>query len=1014
MTEVVDNLFSFGIWVRRRRKALDLTQAALAHQVGCAEVTIRKLEADAFRPSREIADRLASCLDIPPDHRDLFVQIARAERSVDRLPSPLTAMNQDDALANVGRGGGAVVAKRSKPPISQRAETRVLPLHNLPAPTTSLIGRERELTEVCSRFTHTDVRLLTFTGPGGIGKTRLALAMAVEIAQHFTDGVFFVSVAAVTDPLLVPSTIAQVLGVQETADQPLIEGLKSYVRRRKMLLILDNFEQVLPAAPIVSALLAAAPGLKVLITSRSLLHVYGECHFPVPSLAYPNLAGTLPREHIECESIRLFMDRARSIKPDYPFTEATISTIAQICRRLDGLPLAIELAAARIRLFSPSGILSRLEQGLPFLKGGAVDTDARHQTLENTIAWSYQLLEPSERTLFRRMAAFVGGCTLEAVISVCDLDDTQDLVDGIQALLDKSLLKEEITASGEPRFSMLETIRQFALKQLTLSGESEILGPRHAEYYQALAEQAEPKLLGKESIPWLDQLDTEYGNIRATLAWFKAEPQRAEAGLRLAGTLCRFWSMRGQFTEGRDWIDAMSAHSKHFPTAVRAKALDGAGVLTRNQGDYCRAKLLHEQSLALWQALGNTLGIARSHLHLGLVAHNMGDFLNAKLHFDTALATFEDQEPASEEEGEVFIQALNALGKVFRGQSNFDQACGYFERALTLSQRIGNRRNEAQILNNLGGMKNSLRQYRVAQVYLKRALEIERALRDLPGEAITLYNLAVAEQETYQYGDAQEHFLAALKVHETTGNRWEQINVKLGLGILYHQIGDLMEAQTYLQRALVLSDEIGDEVGRAFVLANLGPVLRDMEVISKAEQVLQEGLALSQTLNDKATMSYCLSSLGMVALDADQALQAVDYALQALTLRREIGIPAWTTTDLATLAVAHLALDQPDQAVAYANETLKLLAEVRADEPEFPHRDYFMCYQVYAALAQPDQAHRSLQSAYKIVLTRASKIRDSALRQSFLTCVPINDAIVQAAERMLLPPNTRRSINSTT
>jgi predicted ATPase/transcriptional regulator with XRE-family HTH domain len=1012
MPEVVEDVFSFGIWIRRRRKSLDLTQAALAQRVGCAEVTIRKLEADALRPSREVAERLARCLDIPPDDQALFVEVARAERSVDRLPGPLVPIDidHDAALAASSPGMHLLGQKANESATTEEAPASLTPLHNLPAQATPLIGREREIAEAGTLLLHSAVRLLTLTGPGGIGKTRLALGLAVEMLPHFTDGVFFVPLATVADALLIPATIAQALGVQETADQSLFDRLKSYVRGRNMLLILDNFEQVLQAAPIVAALLGAAPGLKVLITSRSLLHVYGERHFPVPSLAYPHPTVLFsPELLLQCEAIQLFIERTRAVKPDYLFTDESLSIVAQICQRLDGLPLAIELAAARIRLFSPAGILARLEQGLPFLKGGSVDQDARHQTLENTIAWSYDLLGPSERRLFRHMAVFVGGCTLDAATSVCDACDAQnlDVVDGVQALLDKSLLREVVTAGGEPRFSMLEIIREFALKRLMDSDEGESLGTRHAQYYLTLAERAEPKLVGEESIPWLEQIETEYGNLRTALAWLKVRSDQTTAGLRLAGAMCRFWDLRGQFAEGYDWLSALLAQSKDVAAAVRAKALDGAGVLARNQGDYSQAKELHKEGLALWTALDNKLGIARSHLHLGLVAHNMGDFLNAKVYFDTTLATLNDQEPATKEEGEVFIQALNALGKVFRGQGDFDQACAYFERALVLSQRLGNCRNEAQILNNLGGMKNSLRQYRAAEVYLKRALEIRRALRDLPGEAITLYNLAVAEQETYQYGDAQEHFLAALKVHETCGNRWEQINVQLGLGILYHQIGDLMEAQIWLQRALTLSAAIGDEVGRAFVLANLGPVMRDMEDFKQAELLLQEGLALAQAQDDKATVSYCLSSLAMVYVEAKQPAHAVSYALRALSLRREIGILAWTTTDLATLAAAHLALDQHDQALAYADEAIMVLTHGGTDEPECPHRDYLMCSQVYAALERSDQARKSLQSAYTIVRARAAKIRDAALRQSFLTRVPINDAIMQAAERALLLLNTR-------
>lgn len=1011
MPEVVEDVFSFGAWVRRRRKALDLTQAALAQRVGCAEVTIRKLEVDAFRPSREIADLLARCLDIPTGSRDIFVQVARAERSIDRLASvpPSAHMSRDDAFADKGR---AILAEREHVNVLAGPQTSSpkVPLHNFPAETTPLIGREQEIIEVSHHLLHADVRLLTLTGPGGIGKTRLALRVAVDVVPHFSDGVFLVPLATVVDPLLVPATIAQVLGIYETAETSLVEGLKSYLCDRHALLILDNFEQLLPAAPLIAELLRAAPELKVLLTSRSVVHVYGERHFPVPSLAYPDPTALLPPEVLlQSKAIQLFIDRAHAVTPNYPFTDTNISLVAQICQRLDGLPLAIELAAARIRLFSPAGILSRLEQALRFLKGGSVDQDVRHQTLENTIAWSYELLLPSEQTLFRRLAVFVDGWTLEAATVICDVDDVHamDLYDGVQALLDKSLLREMITASGEPRFSMLEIIRQFALGQLVISGEGELLGERHAAYYQTLATQAEAKFVGVESSVWLDQIEAEYGNVRAALEWLKARPHQAEAGLRLAGSLWHFWDIRGQFTEGRSWLTTMLAHSTDLPAEIRAMALDGAGVLARHQGDYAQAQASHAESLRLWTALADTRGIASTHVNLGLVAYHRADFLTAKHHLNTAVALLESETPAPTAYDEVLTQALNAVGKVFRGQGEFEQARTSFKVALGLSRRLGDRRNEGQILSNLAGMENHLRHYHEAQEYLKSALAIWHELKDLPSEAITLHNLAIAEQETYAYGAAKDHFLAALTVHETTGNRREQINVKLGLGVLYAQIGDLVAAQMWLQQALTLSHDIGDDAGSAYVLANLGPILRDQGDFLRAEQVLREGLALAQAQKDKGTSSYCFSHLGMVYLAAGRAAEAADCARRALTLRREIGILAWTTADLATLAAAHVALGHEDRAQDHADETHLMLTQGQADEPELPQRDYFTCYQVYAALGQIERARSSLESAYSIVMNRAANILDPTLRQSFLECVPMNRVIVQEAQRVTSLPKTR-------
>lgn len=986
MTERTEEIFSFGTWVRRRRKALDLTQVALAQRVGCAEVSIRKWEADTLRPSLEVAQRLAHCLVIPAEIHEKFVQAARAECCVDRLPQPGVAIEIDRATTS-------------------EAPSRIPALYSLPAQTTSLIGREHEITRVCSLLQSSHVRLLTLTGPGGIGKTRLSLAVGAAVAHYFPDGVFFIPLAAVSDPQLVCVAIARVIGIQETDQQTLVERLRSYLHSRQLLLILDNFEHVLAAACPVAELLRAAPELKVLVTSRALLHVYGERAFAVPPLTCPDPAVLFsPELLLQCGAIQLFMDRARAIDLNYPFDDAAVSTVAQICQRLEGLPLAIELAAARICLYSPTDMLACLEQALPFLKGGAIDQDARHRTLEHTIAWSYNLLQPSERTLFRRLAVFVGSFTLEAAMSVCDLDSSLDLLDEVQALLDQSLLKKAASVGGEPRFSMLAMIREFALMQLTLSGELEVVALRHAEYYRALAEAAEPKLVSHASIAWLDRLDAEYGNLQAALTWLRDRPDQAEIGVRLASALWQFWELRGQFAQGREWLDVLLAHADHLPEALRAKALDAAGVLARNQSDYARATLLHEQSLALWTALDDQPGIARSRLHLGVVACSTGDFAKAKHHLDTALTMLlvlsANTATPAEEAGQLLTQSLNALGIVACECSDYDQANVYFGRALILSREQGHPRDEALILNYLGGMNKRLRKYREAQEYLKQALKLRRAQRDHPGAAITLYNLAVTEQETYQYRSAREHFLGALKVHETTGDRRQHMHVLLGLGILAHQSGDLAEACTWLQRALALCHSLEYKAGQAFVLVNLGPVLRDLGDLKQAEHVLHQARALAETQNDKGMLSYCLRWLGIVYLDLGQAALAVEVACEAFILRREIGMLTWAIADVATLAAAYLALEQRDLALTYANQTMLLLAQSDLGEPEAPQRDYFRCYQVYAALGQRELARDALKSAYTIVCDRAGRMNDAMLRQSFLIQVPINHAIVQEAQAM--------------
>jgi predicted ATPase/DNA-binding XRE family transcriptional regulator len=517
----MDGDASFGYWVRRRRKALDLTQDALARQVGCAETTIRKIEADARRPSRQTAERLAECLAIPIAERADFLRAARAKLAADRLVDPTLDANGRTA---------------DFPPPRTLDRWR----HNLPAQPTTLIGRTKEIAAVRDLLLRTDVRLVTLTGPGGTGKTRLALQAAAELLDNFADGVYVVMLEPISDPALVAPTIAQTLGVKERAGQAPLERLKAHLRDRRLLLLLDNFEQILAAAPIVAELLAAAPELKVLITSRALLHLYGEHEFAVPPLAVPDLNELPPLDALaQFAAVDLFVQRARAVKLDFALTHANAPAIAEICARLDGLPLAIELAAARTKLFTPEALLARLRNRLALLTGGARDLPARQQTLRGTLDWSYNLLDASEQRLFRRLGVFVGGCTLEAAAAVMsselravsdDLYNSElDILDGLASLLDKSLLRQNEGPDDEPRFVMLETIREYALERLAESGEEETVRNQHAAYYFALAHEAERHLRGAEQVRWLGRLALEHDNLRAALAWSQAHTGAADA-----------------------------------------------------------------------------------------------------------------------------------------------------------------------------------------------------------------------------------------------------------------------------------------------------------------------------------------------------------------------------------------------------------------------------------------------------------------------------------------------------
>ena len=401
----------------------------------------------------------------------------------------------------------------SYPPLNT-LEARI---NNLPAQPTPLIGRERELGEVGDLLRTEGVRVLTLTGAGGIGKTRLGLQLGAELLDEFEDGVFFVALAPITDPALVPSAIAEALGVVEAADQPLEEALKDYLRTKELLVLLDNFEQVLGGAPLVGKLLSACPRLKVLATSRSVLRVYGEQEYPVPPLELPS-PGRLPAidKLSQYEALRLFIERAKAARPQFSVTDENAPAVAEICARLDGLPLAIELAAARIKLLTPAAMLERLGSRLKLLGGGARDLPERQRTLRGTIEWSFALLEEGEQVLFGRLAVFSGGRTLEAIEAVCEAegDLPMDALEGVSSLLDKSLLRQEEGPGGEPRFVMLETIHEYAREKLQASGEAEEVRRLHAEYFLAVAEEAEQGLWESEQGGWLDRLEAEHDNMR--------------------------------------------------------------------------------------------------------------------------------------------------------------------------------------------------------------------------------------------------------------------------------------------------------------------------------------------------------------------------------------------------------------------------------------------------------------------------------------------------------------------
>lgn len=583
------------------------------------------------------------------------------------------------------------------------------PHNNLSLPRSPLIGRDHEVATVQQLLLQEQVGLLTLTGPGGIGKTRLALQVAANLLDHFVDGVYFVSLAPISDPKLVGAAIAQTLGLREAAGHSLAETLQAYLKDRQLLLVLDNFEQVVAAAALVGDLLNTCRHLKTLVTSRTTLHLYGEQEFPVPPLALPILdfrfgildsdASTTdqskiknPKSKIDAASlsgyaaIDLFCQRASAAKPDFALTASNVADVAKICLRLDGLPLAIELAAARIKLFSPSALLTHLQQRLPLLTGGPHDQPARQRTLRDDIAWSYDLLAPAEQTLFRRLAVFVGGFTLEAAQAVGDTEDDLGfaVLDGVAALVDYNLLKRLETSNGEPRFGMLETILGYGLEQLAASGELETLRRCHAEYYLSLAEEGNRKRQRGEQEVWLPRIECEQSNWRTALAWSRSAGN-VEQELRLAGALWYFWLYYGYLNEGRHYLDELLLRSGGLGSQqARANVFEGAGALAYVQGDYQTARSRLEESLALARAFGDKRLIANVLVHLGWVTIFQGDDALAAVQLEESLTI------ARELDDKFSIAiGLYALGDLTSERGEYEQACCFFEQSRAIWQELG-------------------------------------------------------------------------------------------------------------------------------------------------------------------------------------------------------------------------------------------------------------------------------------------------------------------------------------